>query len=231
MAKSIIVIGLGRFGTSIAHTLYQMGYDVLGIDTDEKVVQDNLGHITYSVQGDATNEITLRELGVSNFDAAVVAVGSDMQSSLMSSVLLTTLDVPLIVARAENPLHGNTLQRVGVHKIIYPEQESGELIARSLFFADVLEYMDLTSNFGISKIQIPSNLSGMTLKEIGIGEGLFFTALGLEGGTRDKHGVAIIAIIRGKEVLLAPNQEDNLQRGDFLIVAAEDDQLAKLSFS
>ena len=154
-----------------------------------------------------------------------------MQSSLMSSVLLTTLDVPLIVGRAENQLHGNTLQRVGVHKIIYPEQESGELIARSLFFPDVLEYMDLTSNFGISKIQIPANLSGMTLKEIGIGEGLFFTALGLEGGTRDKHGVAIIAIIRGKEVLLAPNQEDNLQRGDILIVAAEDDQLAKLSFN
>ena len=177
-------------------------------------------------RGDATNETTLRELGVSNFDAAVVAVGSDMQSSLMSSVLLTTLDVPLIVGRAENQLHGNTLQRVGVHKIIYPEQESGELIARSLFFPDVLEYMDLTSNFGISKIQIPPNLSGMTLKDIGIGEGLFFTALGLEGGTRDKHGVAIIAIIRGKEVLLAPNQEDNLQRGDILIVAAEAAQLA-----
>lgn len=231
MAKSIIIIGLGRFGTSIAHTLYQMGYDVLGIDTDEKVVQDNLGHITYSVQGDATHETTLRELGVSNFDAAVVAVGSDMQSSLMSSVLLTTLDVPLIIARAENQLHGNTLQRIGVHKIIYPEQESGELIARSLFFPDVLEYMDLTSNFGISKIRIPASLSGMNLKDIGIGEGLFFTALGLEGGTRDKHGIAIIAIIRGKEVLLAPNQEDNLQRGDILIVAAEDDQLAKLSFN
>ena len=145
MAKSIIVIGLGRFGTSIAHTLYQMGYDVLGIDTDEKVVQDNLGHITYSVQGDATNETTLRELGVSNFDAAVVAVGSDMQSSLMSSVLLTTLDVPLIVGRAENQLHGNTLQRVGVHKIIYPEQESGELIARSLF-------LDLAHSFLAKRI-------------------------------------------------------------------------------
>ena len=93
MAKAVMIIGLGRFGSSVAHTLFQLGYDVLGIDTDEKVVQANLGQITYSVQGDATNETTLRELGVSNFEAAIVAVGSDMQASLMTAVLLDTLGV------------------------------------------------------------------------------------------------------------------------------------------
>ena len=147
MAKSIMIIGLGRFGASVAHTLYQSGYDVLGIDTDEKIVQDNMGQITYSVQGDATSETTLRELGAPNFDAAIVAVGEDMQVSLMTSVLLTTLGVPLIVARAKNLLHGNTLEKIGVHKVIYPEQEMGELLAHSLFNPDVLEYMDLTPDF------------------------------------------------------------------------------------
>ena len=102
MAKSVMIVGLGRFGSSVAHTLFQLGYDVLGIDRDEKVVQAHLGQITYSVQGDATNETTLRELGVSNFEAAIVAVGTDMQTSLMTSVLLATLDVPLIVARAKD---------------------------------------------------------------------------------------------------------------------------------
>ena len=216
MAKSVMIIGLGRFGTSVAHTLFQLGYDVLGIDTDEKVVQANLGQITYSVQGDATNETTLRELGVSNFDAAIIAVGSDMQASLMTSVLLATLDVPLIVARAKDQLHGNTLQRIGVHKIIYPEQEMGEFLAHSLFNPDVLEYMDLTPDFGISKIRVPDSLADMSLKEAGL------------GGARDKYGVAVIAIKRGKDVTLAPDEDDKLRKGDILVVAGKGDQLEKL---
>ena len=231
MANSVIVIGLGRFGTSIAHTLFQLGYDVLGIDTDEKVVQDNLGHITYSVQADATNEDTLRELGARNFDAAVVAVGSDMQSSLMSSVLLSTIGVPLIIARAENELHGSTLEKIGVHKIIYPEQESGEELAHSLFNENVIEYMDLTLDYGISKIKVPDHLIGSTLKDIGADEGLYFTALGLQGGATTDKGIAMIAIKRGKGMLLAPDQEEELQKGDILIVGAKDKQLEKFRLS
>jgi trk system potassium uptake protein TrkA len=217
MAKSVMIIGLGRFGTSVAHTLFQLGYDVLGIDTDEKAVQANLGQITYSVQGDSTSETTLRELGVSNFDAAIVAVGSDMQASLMSSVLLATLGVPLIIARAENQLHGNTLQRIGVHRIIYPEQEMGEFLAHGLFNPDVLEYMDLTPDFGISKIAISDLLADQSLKDAGLG-----------GGARDKYGVAVIAIKRGKDVTLAPDEDDVLRKGDILVVAAKDDQLERL---
>jgi trk system potassium uptake protein TrkA len=216
MAKSVIVIGLGRFGSSVAHTLFQLGYDVLGIDTDESLVQANLGQITYSVQGDATNEATLKDLGVSNFDAAVVAVGSDMQISLMSSVLLATMGVPLIVARAENQLHGDTLQRIGVHRIIYPEQEMGEFLAHSLFNPDVLEYMDLTPDFGISKIRLPDSLADLSLKEAGL------------GGIRDKNRASVIAIKRGKEVTMAPNVDDKLHKGDILVVAIKDDQLERL---
>ena len=216
MAKSIMIIGLGRFGASVAHTLYQSGYDVLGIDTDEKIVQDNMGQITYSVQGDATNETILRELGAPNFDAAIVAVGEDMQVSLMTSVLLTTLGVPLIVARAKDQLHGNTLEKIGVHKVIYPEQEMGELLAHGLFNPDVLEYMDLTPDFGISKIRVPDSLASMSLREAGL------------GGVRDKYGVAVIAIKRGKDVTLAPNDGDRLRRGDILVVAGKDEQVDRL---
>ena len=216
MAKSVMIIGLGRFGASVAHTLFQLGYDVLGMDTDEKVVQAILGQVTYAVQGDSTNETTLKELGVSNFDAAIVAIGSNMQSSLMTSVLLATLDVPLIVARAKDQLHGNTLQRIGVHKVIYPEQEMGEFVAHSLFNPDVLEYMDLTPDFGISKIRLPDSLASMSLKEAGL------------GGVRDKYGVAVLAIKRGKDVTLAPDEDDKLRKGDILVVAGKDDQLERL---
>ena len=211
-----MVIGLGRFGTSVARTLYQIGYDVLAIDIDEHVVQANLGLVTYSVQGDATSETILRELGAPNFDAAIVAVGSGMQASLMTSVLLTTLEVPLIVARAENQLHGDTLLRIGVHKIIYPEQEMGEFLAHSLFNRDVLEYMDLTPEFGLSKLRIPDTLENHSLRTAGLG-----------GGARDKYGMAVVAIRRGKELTLAPDEDEVLRRGDILVVAARSDQLER----
>ena len=97
-----------------------------------------------------------------------MAVGSDMQSSLMSSVLLSTIGVPLIIARAENELHGTTLEKIGVHKIIYPEQESGEELAHSLFNENVIEYMDLTLDYGISKIRVPDHLIGSTLKDLSL---------------------------------------------------------------
>jgi trk system potassium uptake protein TrkA len=139
-----------------------------------------------------------------------------MQASLMTSVLLATLEVPLIVARAKDPLHGNTLQRIGVHKVIYPEQEMGEFLAHSLFNPDVLEYMDLTPDFGISKIRLPDSLADMSLKEAKL------------GGARDKYGVAVIAIKRGKEVTLAPEEDDRLRKGDILVVAGKDDQLDRL---
>ena len=216
MAKSIMVIGLGRFGTSVAHTLFQIGYDVLGIDTDERVVQANLGRVTYSVQGDATSEIILRELGAANFDAAIVAVGSDMQASLMTSVLLATLGVPLIAARAENQLHGDTLLRIGVHKIIYPEHEMGEFLAHSLFNRDILEYMDLTPDFGLSKLRIADSLENHSLRTAGLG-----------GGARDKYGMAVIAIRRGKDVTLAPDEDEVLRKGDILVVAARNEQLER----
>ena len=172
--------------------------------------------MTYSVQGDANNETTLRELGATHFDAAVVAIGTNMQASLMASVLLATLEVPLIVARAQDPLHGNTLQRIGVHRVIYPEQEMGEFLAHSLFNPDVLEYMDLTPDFGISKIRLPDSLANLSLKEAGL------------SGARDKYGLAVIAIKRGKDVTLAPDEDDKLHKGDILVVAGKDDHLEGL---
>jgi len=213
-----VIIGLGRFGFSVAQHLYQLGYDVLGLDTDEKVVQASLGQITYSVQGDATNESTLRELGISNFDAAVVAVASDMTVSLMSSVLLANLQVPLIVARARDELHGSTLQRLGVHKVIYPEREMGESLAHSIFNPDVLEYMDLNAVSGISKIEIPDSMADMSLKDAGLGN----------SKDKERDGLTVLAIITEKDVTMIPSLDTKLEVGDKLVVAGKDDQLEKL---
>lgn len=214
--KQVVVVGLGRFGSNVARTLYQRGHDVLAIDTEEQLVQEVMGQVTYTVRGDATNEIVLRELGIASFDAAVVAIGSNIQSSIMGTVLLKSIGVPYIVARARNQLHGQTLERVGANHVVFPEQETGVRTARSLFNPDVLEYMDLGAEFGVSKIKALDTFHGLTLKEAGM------------AGSRDKYGVSVLAVRRGKEVIILPSEEERLQSDDQLIIVGRDELIDKL---
>jgi len=214
--KQVVVVGLGRFGSNVARTLYQRGHDVLAIDVEEELVQEAMGYVTYSVRGDATNETVLRELGVASFDAAVVAIGENIQSSIMGTVLLKSIGIPYIVARARNQLHGQTLERVGADHIVFPEQETGIRTARSLFNPDVLEYMDLGAEYGVSKIKALNAFHGLTLKEAGM------------AGSRDKYGVSVLAVRRGKEVIILPSEEERLQSDDQLIIVGSDELIDRL---
>ncbi|HCL25481.1 MAG TPA: hypothetical protein DHW65_03930, partial [Dehalococcoidia bacterium] len=152
MKKQVCVIGLGRFGTTLAHELYQSGHDVLAIDVDEAKVQDQLGRATYAVRADATAESILKELDVAAYDVCVVSLGSEnVQASILVSVLLKSMGVPFIVARAANELHGATLERVGVDRVVYPEAESARRTAHVGFETGVIDYMPIVPDFGISK--------------------------------------------------------------------------------
>ena len=125
MKKQVCVIGAARFGAAVARELYQSGHDVLVIDTDEAKVQDLSGQVTYAVRADASNEAVLRQLDVADFDVAVVALaGENVQTSIMITVLLKSIGVPYVIARAANELHGSTLEKVGADRIVYPEMES-----------------------------------------------------------------------------------------------------------
>ena len=164
MKKQIAVLGLGRFGASVARSLYNLGHDVLAIDKDELRVQTIMGTSTYALTGDCTNDAVLKELGIPDYDAAVVAIGSDVVSSIMTSVLLKTMGVPYVVARAHNELHGNTLDRIGVDKVIHAEEEMGNRLAHNMFNPNVEEYLEITTTFGISKLRVPDRFVGMSLK-------------------------------------------------------------------
>ncbi len=214
--QQIVVIGLGRFGSSVAYTLYQMGHDVLALESDQTRVQAAMGHVTYPVQGDATEEAVLRELGIPNFDMAVVAIGSNLESSIMSTVLLKSMEVPHIVARAKTQLHGQTLERVGADVIVHPEQETGEHVARGLFHPEVQDFMEVAPNFGISKVKASPQTTNRTLKEAGL------------TGARDKYGLAVLAIRRGKDVILLPSEDERIQKEDTLVLASKEDMLDKL---
>jgi len=214
--KQVVVIGLGRFGSSVARSLYNLGHDVLAIDKDEVRVQSMMGQATYALAGDATNEAVLRELGIPDYDSAVVAIGSDIVPSIMASVLLKTMGVPYVVSRAHNELHGNTLERIGVDKVIHAESEMGVRLAHSLFNPNVQEYLEITPNFGISKMRVPPHFVNMSLKELGF------------SSPRDKYGLAVIAIRRGKDITLNPDTDDRLHSGDWLVLAGKDELLDRL---
>ena len=220
MKRQVLVIGLGRFGTSVVQSLYNLGHDVLAIDSDETRVQSIMGQATHALTADATNETVLRDLGIQDYDAAVVAIGSNIVPSIMASVLLKTMGVPYVVSRAYNELHGNTLERIGVDKVIHAESEMGVRLAHNLFNPNVQEYLEVTPNYGISKMKVPTHFANMSLKELGF------------SNPRDKYGLAVVAINRrGTHITLNPDTDDRLQAGDWVVLAGRDELLDRLDLA
>ena len=218
MRKQVAVIGIGRFGRSVASALYNLGHDVLAIDRKEERVQDMLGKVTYPVSGDATNELTLKELGVPSYDAVIVAIGSDTVSSLLTSVLLRSLkDNMYIVARAQDELQSNALKLVGVNKTVLAENEMGEQIAHNLFNPNVQEYMSMNSKYGISKILVPQHIQGKSLKDLNIGT------------SRDKYNLTALGIVRSKNIILNPDVNEVIKKDDILLIAGNNELIDKLT--
>ncbi len=215
MKKQIVVIGLGRFGVSVARTLYSIGHDVLAIDTDEKTVQSVAAEITHAIQADGTNETVLRELGISNFDIAIVAIGEAIESSVLSTILVKKLGVPYVIARADNDLHGSILEKIGADKVVSPEQEMGARVAQVVTLAEVSYYMPLVPGYGVARMTAPPYFIGEKLVDLGF-------------GPKGKWEVAVVLIQRQKEIIVTPSQQEVIRDGDVLVVAGNNDNLEKL---
>ena len=217
MKKQVCVIGMGRFGSTVAHELYQSGHDVLALDIDEAKIQEQLGHVTYAVRADATSESVLHELDIPDYDVAIVALGSDnIQASVGMTVLLKSLGVPMIIARAASDLHGETLERIGADRVLFPEAENARRVARLEFTRELLDYMPILADYGISKIRPPEGMLNHTLEEAGL------------SGAGDRHGISVLAIRRGRTTLLHPASDEVMESGDVLILAADSEQISRL---
>ena len=214
MKRQVAVIGLGRFGISLAKALHSRGHEVLAIDAEEKIVQSIASKVTHAVQADATDETVLRELGIGNFDVAVVTMGTAIQSSVLTTILLKKLGVPYIVARAENDLHGSILEKIGADKVVYVEHEMGTELAHGLVLTDILHYMSLSMNYGIVQLKAPTYFCAKSLSQ-------------LELGPEGKWKVAVLLIGRGKEVIVMPDLQEIVQPDDILVLAGIDDNLEK----
>jgi trk system potassium uptake protein TrkA len=211
--KLFAVIGLGRFGSSVAKTLSAMGYEVMAVDNDEMRVQEISHVVTHAVQADATDEDAMRALGVRNADCAVVSIGQNIQASILSTLLLKGLGVPYVAAKAQNELHGRVLDKVGADRVIYPERDMGVRVARNLVSSNLLDYLELSPDYSILETVASQRVVGKTLGELNL---------------RARHGISIIAIRRGSDINLSPGADDVILEDDTLVMMGRIDQLDKL---
>jgi len=211
--KQFLIIGAGRFGSSIAKNLYKMGHDVMVIDEREEVVNQIANSATHVLQGNAADERTIKSLGVRNFDVAVISMGSDIQSSILIAIMLKEAGVKQIVAKAQNELHAKVLYKVGVDKIVFPERDMGAKIAQSLVSSNIMDYIELSPEYSIVEIAPLEEWIGKNLVELNI---------------RAKYGVNIMAIKKGPDINVSPLASTNIEEGDVLIVIGNNNDLKKL---
>lgn len=211
--KQFVVIGLGRFGYSIAKTLHSLDYDVLAIDRSEDIVQQISDEVTHAVQLDATDENALKSLGVRNFDVAIVAIGEDIQASIMVTLLLKELGVKYIIAKAQNEKHQKVLEKIGADRVILPEKEMGIRIANNLSTTNILDYIELSPDYSIMEVKALKEWENKTLKELRL---------------RSTYGINIVAIKRGEDVRISPLAEDIIMEDDIIITIGTQKTFNKL---
>jgi trk system potassium uptake protein TrkA len=212
VAKQYGVIGLGRFGSSVAKTLYEYGYDVMAIDTSEGRIQENINNVTHAVQADSTDEEALKALGIKNFDVVVVAIGQDIQSSILTTLILKDLGVKRIVVKAQNDLHGKVLYKIGADKVVYPERDMGLRVAHHLISPNILDYIELADDYSIVEIVASEYMIGKNLRDLDV---------------RAQYGCNVMAIKSGEKVNVAPAAEDQIKHGDILVVMGQNNDLQK----
>lgn len=193
--RQYAVIGLGRFGSSVADRLYTAGQEVLGIDISEERVENAELSVTHAVMADTTEEETLKSIGIRNFDCVIVAIGNDMQSSILTTLLLKELGVKKVIAKALNKNHGQVLTKVGADWVIYPERDMGERVANQLLFPNMLNYIELSKEYNIEEIILPMSMKGKSLRELDL---------------RAKYNISVIAIVSNGEIIIAPSPDQDI---------------------
>lgn len=201
--KQYIIFGMGRFGSSLARTLSQMGHEVLAVDSTEERVAAITPYVTNAVQISINDEESMRSLGIRNFDAAVVAIGDDLHNSILITVMCKELGAQYLIAKASDAMHAKVLVKLGVDRVVFPERDMGERIAHSLINPHVVDLINLKGDYLIAYLQCPKVWQGHTLLEINV---------------RKKFGVSILAIYRGDEVNMDITADTALKSGDNLLV-------------
>ncbi|MCM3787713.1 TrkA family potassium uptake protein [Domibacillus indicus] len=207
MKKEFVVIGLGRFGSSICRELSEQGMEVMAIDKDEDRVNEFTSIASHAVVADTTDESVLKSLGIRNFDHVIVAIGDDIQSSILTTLMLKEVGVKKVTAKAQNDYHEKVLIKIGADQVVHPERDMGRRIANNIVSNNVLDYLELSDEHSIAEIIANESLAGNTLIDLDI---------------RALYGINIVAIKRRKEIIVSPQADEPIHLGDILIIIGAD---------
>lgn len=212
--ERVAVIGLGRFGSALARTLTELGYEVTAIDLNPQIVQDLADHVTLAAQGDGTDQELLVQLGVEQSDVAIAAQSLNLEASVLTTLLLKKLGVPWVVAKAKTSLHGELLRKVGADRVVFPELDAGRRLAHSLGVRHITDYLSLSATTGIAKLEAPSTLIGKTLGEC--------TA-------QLSSKINVLLIKRGTSLITVPHYQEVIQARDELVIVGADQDIEEFA--
>lgn len=201
--KSFVVIGCGRFGASVARTLYGLGNEVMVIDISEEAIREISEEATYAVRADAMDETVLKDLGLRNFDVAVIAIGSDIEASIMATLVVKELGIKKVIAKAQSELHRKVLDKIGADKVIFPERDMGIRVAHNLTSTNILDFIEVSPDYNIIELTSLKEWENKTLGQLKLAT---------------KHGLNVMAIKRGDKVTVSPSGEIMIEKDDVLVV-------------
>ena len=210
------VIGIGRFGSAVVRTLFEMGHHVLAIDRDEDALHSVQDSSTHSVQLDSTDPEALRAVGITNFDAVVVSIGAGVQESILTTLLLKEMGCRKVVSKASGELQARVLEKVGADLVIRPERDMAVRVARSLASGHVVDLLELSPNLLVEEVSVGPRVNGKSLGDLDL---------------RTRYGVSILLLKRDSQIVVVPSGETELRAGDVLVVFGEKQALARLESS
>lgn len=214
LTPEFAVIGLGRFGASLAAGLIDHGCNVLGIDQNRHIVQSLADELTHVVSLDATDEDALRAVDITSFDTVIVAIGTNFEANLMTTLALKSLGVRNIICKALTERQRTALLAVGANRVVLPEHESAHRLAHALTAPSILEELAVDSRHSISELRVPAAFAGQTLRNLDI---------------RSAYGVTVVAVKRGDDLLVSPPSDYEFSGEDIMVVIGENNRIAVLS--
>ena len=213
MKKQFAVLGLGRFGSKVARELFFKGQEVIVVDKDENIIQNIKDQVTHAFVGDITDEMALKEAGVSDCDVVIVGESTDMESNIIAAQICKSLGVPTVICKAHNTIHGKILSKIGADQIIFPEQDTAIKLVNRISSQGMLDYFDLGENIKIIGTRPLERWVGQTLSGLDL---------------RNQHNITILAIRRGNENMVIPAWSTVVERDDILVLIGREEALKKL---
>jgi trk system potassium uptake protein len=211
--KQFAVIGLGRFGSSLAKSLSSAGHAVLAVDKDMENVQAIMDHVTHALQVDVTNEGAVRELGLNNFDVVIISIGSDLESSILATLIAKEIGVKYIVAKVSSEAHAKVLSKIGADKIVFPEKDMAEKVAHSIISSNILDYIELSPEYSIMELAALEEWKNKSIGQIDM---------------RRRYRINVLAVKHGDKINMFPKAEDIIGDEDIVVAVGRNDDLTKI---